>query len=303
MADDDTTEGKGKDGDIPTLQPDIGSQGGVSPEPQADQQQLDVVWLSLEEGRIEDAIEAVEELCAAFPKDGNCRLASAAVHYECGLIQESLDDATLAGELGAEDTLLQRWYIAASLHYSWRFEEARQMLDEILRDEDGFGEAWYLLAQVCEMQHDEIGARRGFERAVQSAPERFFRPTRFDEEQMDAALAHARNGLESEFQAALDELTIIVENVPNWELAEGETEHEEALPPDLLGLFVGNSRGEGSVLDPAPAPGIIYLFKKNLERSCGDGESLAEEVRTTLYHELAHYLGFEEEDMAELDLE
>ena len=33
------------------------------------------------------------------------------------------------------------------------------------------------------------------------------------------------------------------------------------------------------------------------------GEDLVEQIRITLYHELGHYLGFEEEDMDDLGLE
>ena len=47
----------------------------------------------------------------------------------------------------------------------------------------------------------------------------------------------------------------------------------------------------------------MFLFQKNLESISPDRESLVEEIRITLWHELAHYLGFEEEAMPGLDLE
>ena len=49
-------------------------------------------------------------------------------------------------------------------------------------------------------------------------------------------------------------------------------------------------------------PNTIYLFQRNIERVARDREDLVEQIRITLYHELGHYLGFEEEDMDGLGL-
>ena len=50
-------------------------------------------------------------------------------------------------------------------------------------------------------------------------------------------------------------------------------------------------------------PPRILLFQRNLERYARDEAELRREIARTLHHELAHYLGFGEEDMAELDLD
>jgi predicted Zn-dependent protease with MMP-like domain len=42
------------------------------------------------------------------------------------------------------------------------------------------------------------------------------------------------------------------------------------------------------------------LFKRNLERSAGDAAELAEQIRVTLYHELGHYLGLDEDALEDL---
>lgn len=269
----------------------------------AEPEQLDDLWLALEEGRLEDALQLSEFLAGEFPDDGNAALARAATFYEAGLPQETLREATRAGDLGTSDDFLQQWYVAAAQYYLWEFDQARSALDALLRQEQEFAEAWYLLAQVCEMQDDEVGARRGYDRAFALQPDRFHRPTRIDDDGMERAVGEARSALPQEFQTALGELAVAVEDVPTLEMAQEESGIGDPLPPDLLGLYVGSDRLDQSVFNPVDQPGVIFLFKANLERVCPTHEALVEEIRTTLWHELAHFLGFEEEDMADLGLE
>ena len=51
-------------------------------------------------------------------------------------------------------------------------------------------------------------------------------------------------------------------------------------------------------------PPQIILFLGNIwELAEGDEESFCDEVRTTLLHELGHYLGLDEDDLTERGLE
>ena len=52
-----------------------------------------------------------------------------------------------------------------------------------------------------------------------------------------------------------------------------------------------------------PAPTRIVLFWTNLLDVADDDDSLAEEVETTVLHEIAHYFGLDEEQVAALGLE
>ncbi|MBL9179989.1 MAG: metallopeptidase family protein [Verrucomicrobiaceae bacterium] len=77
---------------------------------------------------------------------------------------------------------------------------------------------------------------------------------------------------------------------------------EADLDPDLLGLFEGNAR-----CDPLPAAADemprIRLFLDNLWDDCdGDLKTYRDEVRITLLHELGHYLGLNEDQVAALGL-
>jgi predicted Zn-dependent protease with MMP-like domain len=72
----------------------------------------------------------------------------------------------------------------------------------------------------------------------------------------------------------------------------------EGVEPDLLGLFTGNPLGS----DPAsgdPMPPQIYLYTANLwdfaERDTG---AFRDEARLTYLHELGHFLGWDEDQVA-----
>ena len=47
---------------------------------------------------------------------------------------------------------------------------------------------------------------------------------------------------------------------------------------------------------------MIYLFQRNLERFADDEEHLREEIRTTLFHEIAHLLGWDEDEVEAMGL-
>jgi len=79
--------------------------------------------------------------------------------------------------------------------------------------------------------------------------------------------------------------------VPDEQSEEGDDEN-------LLGLFVGASFAEAAD-DLEPLPGAIRLFVENIRAETGDNVArFRQEVRDTLLHELGHYLGLDEDDLA-----
>jgi predicted Zn-dependent protease with MMP-like domain len=72
----------------------------------------------------------------------------------------------------------------------------------------------------------------------------------------------------------------------------------EGFPADLLGLFTGPAHDEmGSERDPLPPRIVLYL--DNLWDYAGeDIAGFRDEVRLTYLHELGHYLGWDENDIA-----
>ncbi|HWA85293.1 MAG TPA: metallopeptidase family protein [Opitutus sp.] len=91
-------------------------------------------------------------------------------------------------------------------------------------------------------------------------------------------------------------------------LARGVPVHYESVPsddvlregfePDILGLFTGSAHG--TELDQTnPAPPQILLYIGNLwDLAEGDLDIFREETRLTYLHELGHYFGWDEDDLA-----
>lgn len=72
----------------------------------------------------------------------------------------------------------------------------------------------------------------------------------------------------------------------------------EGFEPDILGLFSGSAHGTELSHDN-PSPPQIVLYVENLrEFAGGDPEVFRDEARITYLHELGHYLGWDEDELA-----
>lgn len=75
----------------------------------------------------------------------------------------------------------------------------------------------------------------------------------------------------------------------------------DGIEPDTLGLFVGGEFAEGT---HGVLPSQVILFLDNIwEMVEGDAAWFRDEVRTTLLHELGHYLGLTEDELLDRGLE
>ena len=94
------------------------------------------------------------------------------------------------------------------------------------------------------------------------------------------------------FDRALEDVAIVIADEPDTEQL-----RESGLGPDavLYGLYEGVPLDEWGG-DSIPVPTRILLFRLPLEEDFPDPRDLADEVRITLLHELAHPLGIEDED-------
>ena len=78
----------------------------------------------------------------------------------------------------------------------------------------------------------------------------------------------------------------------------------EDLPgDDLLGLFEGASLSDPTPDDLGSLPRIRLFLDSLWDYAEGDPEVFRQEVRITLLHELGHYLGLNEDQVADMGLE
>ncbi len=106
-----------------------------------------------------------------------------------------------------------------------------------------------------------------------------------------------RASLPPDIRARVADLAVTLDPFPS-----PDEEIEEGDDEALLGLFVGPSFGEAlETSDPLPC--AIRLFVENLRDEAEDDPvRFRQEVRTTLLHEIGHYLGLDEDGLAERGL-
>ncbi|HVU16855.1 MAG TPA: metallopeptidase family protein [Candidatus Didemnitutus sp.] len=112
----------------------------------------------------------------------------------------------------------------------------------------------------------------------------------------EKAVAAAHRALPAEVRDAAGAVAVCFEDRPeNSPFTGGEDD-------DLLGLFVGHTHTGPDGSDPLPPQ--ILLFLENLWDFADEDEAaFRSEVRTTYLHELGHYFGWDEDEVARRGLE
>ncbi len=109
-------------------------------------------------------------------------------------------------------------------------------------------------------------------------------------------MEEALQDLPAEFRRLLDDVAIVIEDVPDADQsADGGTQEDGW----LYGLYDGVPATEWGA-DTVAFPNKITLFRIPLESDFADPAELAEEVRRTVIHELAHHAGISDERLHEL---
>jgi predicted Zn-dependent protease with MMP-like domain len=182
-----------------------------------------------------------------------------------------------------------------TLFLQWKFDAAEAAV-QAARDAPGaIPDADVIHGCLLERHGRFDEAEPFFLRAAAAMPDKYPPPVRMSRADFDREVRKAARKLPRQFRQSLDRVPVVVQDIPDASLADGEDRDE--VGPDILGLFDGVPLPETSSFDmPQTRPNTIYLFQRNLERAAKDREDLIDQIRITLYHELAHYLGFEDMD-------
>lgn len=115
--------------------------------------------------------------------------------------------------------------------------------------------------------------------------------------EFDRLVERALNRIPERFRAAMENLVLVVEPRPDRALL-----NEMGVPPGetLFGVFQGVPLTRRSFFDPPLEPDRIVIFQEPLESCCRSLKEMEREVEITVVHELAHYLGMDEDELAAL---
>lgn len=93
-----------------------------------------------------------------------------------------------------------------------------------------------------------------------------------------------------------DEIVGLVHNV----VVLVEDEPPDSEPPDTLGLYDGIALTERTFMPGADLPDRIFIFRNPLLDFCDTEQQLADEVRITVVHEVAHHFGMDHDKLESL---
>jgi predicted Zn-dependent protease with MMP-like domain/Fe-S-cluster containining protein len=123
-----------------------------------------------------------------------------------------------------------------------------------------------------------------------------YRPMKLSNERFAELVDEALRSLPPEFRDALQNLAIVIEEEPTAE----QLERSEIEPPEtLLGLYEGIPLPDRGFDYANVLPDKISIFRGPLRCICPSEEALRHETYVTLIHEIGHYFGLDEDEIAQ----
>jgi predicted Zn-dependent protease with MMP-like domain len=267
---------------------------------------LESACRALEAGNPEDALELARQASKRARHSGDEERLADALTLEAAALTELGDAPASLGRLDLAlrldpDHAEARLEQARALFEACRFEEAKAALEALLVRDPEEPYTHYALGLLAERRGDEKAAARHFKRAHELDPEGFELAVTVSPEAFERLVEAALERIPERVRRYLANVVISVEAVPaEADLLAGHP----PLSPGILGLFRGASYGEKSSSDPwSHLPSAIVLYQRNLEREARDGPGLVDEIAVTLTHEVGHFLGLDEEELADRGLD
>ncbi|MBD3334988.1 MAG: hypothetical protein GF355_05685, partial [Candidatus Eisenbacteria bacterium] len=215
-------------------------------------------WDAIGEGDFEAAAAAMRRVSRGDRRHPEYRFLMAALLLEEGDASGALEElAACAGQV--EDGALHAFHRSLGLYLAARFEEAEAQLRGLKKTDLGPGLVDYHLAVVLEHLGRTDEAETCYAAAHSADAEAYPLPLRLTAAEFDQAMNRARVKLPQNLRRRLEEIPVIVDELPPREiLTQVET---EVLAPDIFGLFVGTNLHDESVFEVPGLPAAIYIFQ------------------------------------------
>ena len=115
----------------------------------------------------------------------------------------------------------------------------------------------------------------------------------------------ALDALPSKFRKRMQNVSVLVEDLPPEQLAQGGLRNAGVVDSDdseklVLGVFEGVPTTRKSVFDLPAGPDRIVLYQKNIEAVCFNETEIRQEIHLTVLHELGHYFGMTEAQLEDV---
>ncbi|MEA4944803.1 MAG: metallopeptidase family protein [Propionicimonas sp.] len=107
-------------------------------------------------------------------------------------------------------------------------------------------------------------------------------------EEFDLLVDQALSEIPGRFLGLIENCVVIVEDEP------------APSDPELFGYYDGIPLSERSFQYGGVLPDRIVIFRGPLLRHCLDADEVVEEVRITVWHEVAHFFGIDDGELDEL---
>ncbi len=213
---------------------------------------------------------------------------------DLGRSDEALSRVDVAVELDGKNDEA-RFQRALILFHLCRLDRAKAAFTDVLGRTPDDAEAHQHLGLILEMEGRQVEADAHLGRARALAPDRFppailIPPDEF-RRLIDAAVA----ALDPTTRAMVAQVAIEQPDLPTLE---DLTAVDPPFPPTILGLYRGAPLGEAS-----DEPRAILLYRKNLARAVTTRAELEDQIRITLWHEVGHLKGEDEDDLRARGLE
>jgi predicted Zn-dependent protease with MMP-like domain len=118
--------------------------------------------------------------------------------------------------------------------------------------------------------------------------------------EFDRLIKEALRKIPQQFRDAMENVEVVVEDWPDPALMEEVTGDPDEV---LYGLFTGTPLPERHFDDWGNLPALIHIYQKPLEEDFPNRGELVREIEIALAHEIAHFMGFDEDTLREYGYE
>ena len=123
------------------------------------------------------------------------------------------------------------------------------------------------------------------------------RMVRMSVREFERMVLKALDGLPPSIRQRMDNVDVVVDDWPSRE----DLKHAGIQDPyQLFGIYHGLPLTERSQYDMV-LPDRIAIFRRSLEAACDTETKLADEIRITVLHEIAHHFGIDEAALKQTD--